>query len=424
MRKLFGLVAAGLAAAWLSAGPVHATAAAPAHVDASSEPSASPLCSWDLESDPDTVNAAYPDTSANYWSHPYVAAPGTELIIHGTYPKARYFSFHVYQPSGVAIDSIYDTEIVPDPGSGNPYVAKVAKGQSEHYTVTVLFTAIPSDPAPNTLYAGQQDIGNAPNPGGILMLRTYVPDNPSSPQGSVPYPTVTWQTTSGTVLSSGASCSTNLPSTDGIIAQELNSQSFPVELPASGAPAVPTWAKAGSSPYYGFFGNQQNAYLTSTISRAEGDLVVVHAEAPTFPDTSKGQPAYKPSQVRYWSLCENSVDTRVISCDPDYESNERGGYYTYVISDPSIRPTNAIAKDGVAWLPWGSTEPEGVMILRNMVPSPSFPNAVQDITATSGTVQQVMGPYYPTAAYCTTALFESGGWKACFAASGLPTTGS
>ncbi len=422
MRKLLGLAAGVLAVAWLSAGPVHATPVEPTHVDASAESPTSSLCSWDLESDPDTVNAAYPDTSANYWSHVYTATPDTELVIHGTYPKARYFSFHVYQPSGVAIDSIYDTEIVPDPGSANPFVGKVAKGKPEQYTVTVLFTAIPADPAPNTLYAGQQDIDDAPNPGGILMFRTYVPDDLSSPEGSVPYPTVTWQTTGGTVLASEAACSTNVPSTGGIVAQELNSQSFPVQVPTSGVSAVPTWTKAGSSPYYGFFGNQQNAYLTSTISRADGYLVVVHAKAPTFPNTTKGQPAYKPSQVRYWSVCENNVDTQVISCDPDYESNERDGSYTYVISDPSTRPTNAIAKDGVAWLPWGSTEPEGVMILRNMVPSPSFPNSIQDISS-SETAQEVMGPYYPTAAYCTTSLFESGGWQACFAASGLPTTG-
>ncbi len=421
MRKLLGIAAVGLTVIGLSAWPAHATP--PTHVDTPSDSSAGPVCSWDLESEPDTVNAAYPDTSANYWTHPYTATPGTELVIHGTYPKSRYFSFHAYQPSVVPIDSIYDSQIAPDPGSANPFIGKVAKKKSQDYTVTVLFTAKPADPPPNTIYAGVQQIAGAPNPGGLLMFRTYVPNDPTQPQGSVPYPTVTWQTTGGTVLTSEAACSTNLPSTNGIIAEELNSLSFPIQVPTSGVPAVPTWAKAYSNSDYGFFGNQQNAYLTSTISRADGDLVVVHAEAPTFPNTTKGQPAYTPSQLRYWSLCENSVDTQVISCDPDYQSNERGGYYTYVISDPSDRPANAIAKDGVAWLPWGATDPEGVMILRNMVASPSFPSAVQDITQTGPTPQQVMGPYYPTAAYCTTALFESGGWKACFTASGLPTTG-
>jgi hypothetical protein len=148
--------------------------------------------------------------------------------------------------------------------------------------------------------------------------------------------------------------------------------------------------------------------------------VVVHALAPTFPNTSKGVPAYTPSQLRYWSLCTNNETTQVISCTPDYQTPLTDGYYTYVISDPSVRPKNATKKNGVAWLPWGSTDYDSVVFLRNMLPASNFTEAAQNVSSASGSPspQQVMGPYYPEAVYCSPATFESGGWQACFSAAG------
>jgi hypothetical protein len=374
-------------------------------------------CSWGARSGADTVNIADPDTSANYWSYNYTAAPDTELVIKGTYPHARYFSFVVYQEDTAPIGSIYDAEIQPDPGSGNPFVGPVAKHEGEKYTITVLFTAAPAQPAQNTLYAGQSTVDGTSNPGGSILLRTYVPqDESTSPQGSVPFPTVTWETNSGTVLRSGAACA-NTAVDDDVVAQELNSQSFPVE-PTSGSSTAVTWGRTASTGVG--FPNPQNAYLTATISREDGDLVVVHALAPTFPNTSKGVPVYTPSQLRYWSLCVNNETTQVISCTPDYEAPLVDGYYTYVISDPSVRPKNATTRKGVAWLPWGSTDLNSVIFLRNMLPASTFPQAVQNVSSATGSPspQDVMGPYYPDAVYCAPATFQAGGWQACFAAAG------
>jgi hypothetical protein len=374
-------------------------------------------CSWGFRSGSDTVNVADPDTSANYWTYNYAAEPDTELVIKGEYPRVRYFSFVVYQTDTAPIDSIYDAQIQPDSGSGNPFVGPVAKNTPEKYAITVLFTAPPTQPAPNTLYAGQSDIDGTPNAAGTLMLRTYVPlDESKSPQGNVPFPTVTWETTSGTVLSAGAACANSQPLTDTAIAQELNSQSFPVEQ--SGSSTAITWGRTASTGVG--YPNPQNAYLTATISRKEGDLVVVHALAPTFPDTSKGVPVYTPSQLRYWSVCVNNQTTQVISCTPDYQVPQVDGYYTYVISDSSVRPKNATARNGVAWLPWGSTDLESVIFLRNMLPASTFTQAAQNVSSASGSpsAQQVMGPYYPESVYCAPATFQAGGWQACFAAAG------
>jgi hypothetical protein len=380
-----------------------------------SAPAPGSNCSWGAKSDPDAVNAAYPDTNASYWSYQYRAVPGTELVIKGTYPRARYFSFHVYQPNAVPIDSIYDTHIRPDKGSQNPYAALASKRSGRHYSVTVQFTAKPAKPAPNTIYAGQTKIQGAPNPAGTLMLRVYVPVNPKSPQGGVPLPTVTLQTTSGQVLTAGAACSRDLPSTSGAVNGFLTDNSAPVQSQQNGsASPLPTWSRAFGNPYAGAFGNQQNAYLTAEISRNYGSLVVIHAKAPTFPNTSVGDAVYDPHQLRYWSICQNSNDTRVVSCAADYQAHVKDGYYTYVISDPSQRPSNATARNGVVWLPWGAAEATALLIYRNMVPAGTFAHAAQDIASKTDNPKKVMRAYYPKAVYCDRATFEKSGWRSCF----------
>jgi hypothetical protein len=195
--------------------------------------------------------------------------------------------------------------------------------------------------------------------------------------------------------------------------QAIVSNSFPASSPQQDPTAKPTWGRAYGNPYYGAFGNQQNAYLTASISRRFGDLVVIHGKAPTFPDTRRGVAPYAPSDVRYWSFCQNSNSTRVNSCAADFEANVKGGYYTYVVSDPDQRPRNAKASNGVAWLPWGASDPTAVVIYRNMLVSASFHHAVQNVTE-GRDPKTVMGAYFPDAVYCSRAIFERGGWKACF----------
>jgi len=381
----------------------------------SATPTADPVgaCSWGAKSDPDAVNVAYPDTNASYWLARYYAEPGMKLVVSGTYPKARYFSFHVYQPSGVPLDSLYDAQIAPDKGSANPFVAKVPTGMSRHYTLTVDFAAKPKKPAANTMYGGVTGISGAPNPAGLLMLRVYVPDNVKSAEGGVPLPKVTLETADGQPVTGGDACSNSLPKTGAGVNQAITSNSFPSSSPEQNPTAKPTWKRAYGNAYYGAFGNQQNAYLTASISRRFGDLVVIHGKAPRFPDTRRGVAPYIPSDVRYWSFCQNSNSTRVNSCAADFEAHVKDGYYTYVISDPSQRPANGTANDGVAWLPWGATDTTAVVIYRNMLVSPEFHHAVQDV-GQGQDPKKVMGAYFPNAVYCSKAIFQKGGWKACF----------
>lgn len=409
MRRLLAALAAAVVTV-----PVAASAASPSA--GLSAPVAPSICSWAAKTEPDTVNVAFPDTNAAYWSHPYVAAPGTKLIVRGTYAQARYFSFNIYQPSAVPLDSIYDAQIRPDKGSANPFDGTVpAPKTGRKWTFTVEFTKKPATPAPNTIYAGTSELFGTPNPGGILMLRVYMPNDPKSPTGGVPLPTVETVTSTGTVLTADKPCSTDLPQTGGGVTRTLNTSNFPANTTPNAATPELSWGRAFGNPYFGFFGNEQNAYITTGVNRGYGSLVVVRAKAPRFPNTITGKRVSSRDQVRYWSLCMNSISTRVNSCAADYQTSlDADGYFTYVISDPGQRPVNATTKHATTWLPWGAADVQGVLIYRNMTPSPDFDHAAQNIETKDQDPATVMREYYPRATYCDRPTYEQGGWKLCF----------
>jgi hypothetical protein len=370
-------------------------------------------CSWGLSSNPNTVNIEYPDLSAKYWAHAFVPVPGERLVITGEYPSARYFSLIVYDEKLVPLDSVYDAEIAPNAGSSNPFSAKPTRGSGDSYTEYVDFTAPPSDPAPNTLYVGDTP-QETPTAESTLMYRVYVPENPDEPAGNVPLPQITLETAEGTTLDTYGDCASSSIEVGGQLNEEIANSNWPAAAPTPDIPDAtnpPTWSRAFGSKVVGVYANPQNAYLKATISRQYGEIVVIHGKAPSFPNTRAGQPPYLKRQVRYWSICENSDTTRVISCAADYEAALKNGYYTYVISDPDARPANATATNGVTWLAWGGIFPSGEVILR-MLPESSFTQAIQNVSET-GSPEPVMGPYFPESVYCTTAAFEAGGWNAC-----------
>jgi hypothetical protein len=157
----------------------------------------SPACSWAGENNQREVNIGAPDSDELDWLSPLTASSQTEEVISGEYPAARYFSFHLYNETGEAIDSIYDQEIDPDPGSANPFRAKPRRGAGDSYHVTISFAPKPADPPPNTIYAGEPSEA----PLALLVYRVYVPTDANEPTGGVPYPRLTLATTGGVSIS-------------------------------------------------------------------------------------------------------------------------------------------------------------------------------------------------------------------------------
>ncbi|HMT26256.1 MAG TPA: hypothetical protein PKD07_18150, partial [Microthrixaceae bacterium] len=77
-------------------------------------------CAWAVRADKETLNIAYPDTSATYWATSYQLAEGQHLELRGTLPQAEYASLITYGPSGGALDALTDHEIELDEGAANP----------------------------------------------------------------------------------------------------------------------------------------------------------------------------------------------------------------------------------------------------------------------------------------------------------------
>jgi hypothetical protein len=410
-RRLRGSVT--LAFALIAAAPAHAlTAPVPAASPAPALPAAD--CSWFGETDQRDGNIGAPDLDAFYWmSAPLTPSAGAKIVLTGSYPHARYFSFHVYGAQGNALGSIYDQQITPDGGSANPFRGRAPRGSGDEYTAYVSFTSRPSRPAPNTIYVNPSDAGAA----ALLVYRIYVPADPTAPNGDVPFPQVSQETASGQQLSALAACATTPPAFGSLLWEQIAAQDYPQGLPPiddGSASAIPTWQRSFGNQ----LGNQQNAYLVTSLSRRYGDLVVLHTKAPTFPNTRARQPVYGRHQLRYWSLCTyDSSGQAAIGCAADYAAAIRGGSITYVISDPGTRPANANAAHGVTWLPWGA-QPSAQLVDRNMLPASWFRFAVQRVTPSSS-VPKVLGSYYPQAVYCQPAIFARGGWRGCFAAAGL-----
>lgn len=391
---------------------------------------AAAACSWPAAFEADTTNTAYPDSHASYWLARFTAAPGTHLRVDGQYPAARYFSFHAYDEAQRPVGSLADLQIAPDPGAQNPFVTPGAP-HGGAYSLTIEPTGAPADPAPNTIYAGRMAEGT-PNAAGFIIYRVYVSDDAADRAGTVPLPDLTLETRDGAVSFPFERCESLPPSVGGPVTDAIANSSYP-----QGAPAPVPFPPALNPPEFvkfwslatnlvdrfppnpltdplprdktgGFLSNQHINYLFALTARTHGELFVMHGKAPSAPDTFAGQDVTTPSDLRYFSICQNSFTTqRFTACVYDADLKVDDGTFTLVISDPDDRPSNA-----ENWLPWGAPYYDGNVIYRHMLPSADFAGAIQRVPY--GThARAVMGDYYPRSAYCDRATFESGGFAAC-----------
>ena len=79
------------------------------------------------------------------------------------------------------------------------------------------------------------------------------------------------------------------------------------------------------------------------------------------------------------------------------------------MSTPADRPANAIPECGVNWMAWGA-QPEGFLILRHMLPSLSFAQAIQNVSE-PGQEQQVVAEYLPPGTHVPREKFEARGCR-------------
>ena len=355
--------------------------------------------------------------SAIYWIGTYAAVPGMRLRIDGEFPFSRYMSWNVYDPQVRPLDAIADFQIVPDAGSSNPFLPKAKRNaERRSYSVFVEFGPRPENPedrAPNTLYTGTGQDG-LPNLRGALAYRIYIPDAGRDETGGVGLPTVTLQPRDGGRAAASPCRDLAKPPVAGVNEQIAASDA---EVPVGGvlgAPAtpIPAWRKFVNLLYStapsettrqyggsgGLLSNVHNQYLSTTVSRQFGQVVVTRLRVPTFPDTREAPKRMPTGQVRFFSMCENHRGTsRFIACRADDQTRvDRKGFATYVMSTPAQRPAKATARCGATWLPWGPFR-EGVLIYRHMLPRSAFTQAIQFSTVEREA--ETMGDYYPVSRY-------------------------
>jgi hypothetical protein len=397
--------------------------------------SAEGLCSWPTVSNPDLLNIAYPDESATYWGVALPMLPGTRIRIEGQYPQARYFSFNVYDPQLRPVDAVADYRLMPRVAGTNSFSNANAPAGAE-YVAYIVPEAKPENPEPNTIYAGSVELPGGMalplNPLPIVLYRIYLPEVDAT--GGVPLPRLIFESADGSQTPLALGVCEPLPpeGVPPILNDLIREASFPGEAgPSEAAPPrvnrfynlfeslrVLLSTQAGmeippnpltESGAGGFLSNRDIAYVSALFTRRSGSLYMVRARAPTTARHPSDAPLGS-AHLRYWSLCTNEFATqRFVACVYDEQvSLDPSGYFTLVVSDPEDRPENAIAENGMTWLPWGGVYPDSLLIYRHMLPNANFAEAVQNIPY--GTPpQDVMGEYFPRVTYCDRATVEAAG---------------
>ena len=240
-----------------------------------------------------------------------------------------------------------------------------------------------------------------------MILRVYVPDDPTDARGGVPLPTIKPRGAGphGRTL---RPCREQGP--DDEILDLLDEYGPPTDTPP---PPQPVFIRPLDTA--GLYPNPDNAYVATVVRHTPGEVVVVRGRAPSFPDTRAGESPASAAQLRYWSLCTNEYRTPypVTDCAADHETAlDASGAYTVVISTPADRPANADAEHGVTWLDWGSTAVNGLLLLRHMLPAADFTQSAHAVPPGQLAVLH-MGANAPVGRYCATTTFETGGTTAC-----------
>ncbi len=440
MRGIALLASALLAGAAASAGP--AGAAVPTGHNPNNLPVAS--CFWTgpfTNVDPRT-NQGFPGQEITYWGAKFATSPGAVLKLRGKFSHARFQSLTAYVNNGTATNTVSDYLTRPDKGSSNPFIKGHRRDvKKRNYTVTVLGSPPPAQPARNTLYAQPDPNYNAYQD---ILYRVYVPDKGRNRAGGEPLPTPELHLADGNVLKGQALCdainsnhayaSQNLP-----LAAYQSYVNWPGKDPATN-PAEPAFsfekffslnytlssykspaehAAADYTPVGTFYNNLDARYMVGTYSFAYGQVLVVRGKMPKTPHTDSGETRMGGGQMREWDMCveESLAVTGTYRCLYDEQFPLRKGRrYVMVVAHAGYRPRNATKRCGVAWLPAdpvgdAAGRPDiGSLVTRNVIPSPGFHKTSWDVNQPN-TAAQVMGPYYPTGTYMSKAQFEQQGCK-------------
>jgi hypothetical protein len=444
--------AAAVAGALIAAMPAAAPALAASAGRAGGEEHPVATCFWEgpISTERKTTRGFdgryfnFPEESATYWLSRFRLPAGSRLVLRGRYPRARYMSLNAYADAAPT-DSLSDVAVRPDPGSENPFREGARRdGRKRSWHVTVVDAPVPAGSrSRNTLYA------RAGNAAIEVAYRVYEPDRGLDLTGATGLPRIALVLADGTRLRERRACAAINDANRSITVDstpeeqwEVARRTPPCDPQTNPAYDPPRWERfftyefgalavltdctaAGralrrsATPEVrgGNYSNRDSAYVYSHLSRRFGSVLVVRAKLPRTPETRDGERIMGGGDMRFWSLCTG--ESRVTTFTPDCLADRqvplgKGRRFTIAVSRRADRPDNARRDCGFGWLDWGDRgdgvgdRDYGLLIMRNMLVSPTFEHAIQRVTE-AGDEADVMGPYLPRSTYTTTAGFEARG---------------
>lgn len=248
---------------------------------------------------------------------------GGHWRIRGEFPRARWFGFQAYSDPGYPVSYVPDSEMVPDPGSVNPFRAGAA-WQPGRVSYTLDIVDAPPDqrddpPYPNTLWGGWTTTGVYTFHNQI-EYRIYLPvprtrTRPLGSPGGVGLPRVEFVVDDPATVEYDTreqACDRNRPGpvfdgfevVDQTVIRPLVSTFDELAFPPGPGQDPMRWTGAVRGDYlYPVLGNVEAAYLAGAVNHEHGEVLAVRFKLPTFPDTESGELIGERDQVRYTSIC-------------------------------------------------------------------------------------------------------------------------
>ena len=167
------------------------------------------LAAWHIQFGVDGLNGLWPDTTSCYWVCPINVKSHPIVVMKGSYPRARYFSFYSYagidehdmQSFGKGLtkweknnvnvcnssisgdcSGLRDSEIEPDDGSKNPFTDKTYNPRFDTSNYTIYFVS----PDYKGLLPKSKNIlplTTNENSQALILFRVYAPFNPNDCDG-------------------------------------------------------------------------------------------------------------------------------------------------------------------------------------------------------------------------------------------------
>lgn len=231
---------------------------------------------------------AYPDLYVNYWEYTWSTEDHPDLVlrIKGAFPKARFFSFSLYDDEkGEAIGGFADNEIVPDDGSVNPFV--VTSPDQGSFTVYI---------APSAMDDGQVRRLDSPN---VCRVKE-----------GVKRATIVVREYLGVDEYGGV----ELPSIEAVDIHTMEEVAAPIRMNSNVTSFDVSYSHLWSDerdemPFFlatrgAYYPNNSTDYLFARTILKDDQVLVFSFVPVTIPKTVE---EYKTAHARYWSICFGSA---------------------------------------------------------------------------------------------------------------------